>query len=91
MYRIEAPSNRIKQELKRTPRDIRARIAEAVRALAEDPRPDGIRQLEPDVYRLRVGQYRVIYKVLDDEQLVLIGRITRRGEATYRDVSQLFR
>jgi mRNA interferase RelE/StbE len=91
MYRIEAPSNRIKQELKRIPPDIRSRIAEAIRTLAEDPRPVGIRQLEPNVYRLRVGQYRVIYKVLDDERLVLIGRVTRRGEATYRDVSQLFR
>jgi mRNA interferase RelE/StbE len=91
MYRIEAPNNRIKQELKRIPQDIRSRIAEAVRALAEDPRPAGIRQLEPNVYRLRVGQYRVIYKVLDHERLVLIGRVTRRGEATYRDVSQLFR
>jgi len=91
MYRVEAPSNRIKQELKRIPGDIRSRIAEAIRALAEDPRPAGVRQLEPNVYRLRVGQYRVIYKVLDDEQLVLIGRVIRRGEATYRDVSQLFR
>ncbi len=91
MYRVEAPSSRIKRELKRTPGAIRPRLVAAIRALAEDPRPDGIRQLEPDVYRLRVGQYRVIYKVLDDEQLVLIGRVTRRGEATYRDVGQLFR
>jgi mRNA interferase RelE/StbE len=91
MYRVEAPSSRIKRDLTRIPQATRSRVAEAIRALAEDPRPDGIRQLEPDVYRLRVGQYRVIYKVLDDERLVLIGRVTRRGEATYRDVGQLFR
>ena len=90
MYRVEAPSSRIKREIKRIPPDVRPRIVEAVRALARDPRPDGIKQLEPNVYRLRVGQYRVIYKVLDDEHLVIIGRVARRGEATYRRVSKLF-
>ncbi|MFB0537590.1 MAG: type II toxin-antitoxin system RelE/ParE family toxin [Anaerolineae bacterium] len=47
-------------------------------------------QLEPDVYRLRVGDYRVICKVLDEERIILTGRIVRRSESTYRDLRRLF-
>ena len=60
-YRIETVSSRIKRELRRIPPSERQRIAEAVQALADNPRPSGVRQLEPGVYRLRVGDYRVIY------------------------------
>jgi mRNA-degrading endonuclease RelE of RelBE toxin-antitoxin system len=42
------------------------------------------------VYRLRVGDYRVIYKVFDKEQLVIIGRVARRSEKTYQDFEDLF-
>ena len=90
MYRIEAPSARLKRELRRIQRRDRARIAKAINALAENPRPHGIVQLAPDVYRLRVGSYRVIYKVLDEDKLVLIGRIARRSGSTYQDLGRLF-
>lgn len=90
MYQIESASSRIKRELRRIPPPYRTRIAKAVQALADDPRPPGVVQLEQDVYRLRVGDYRVIYKVLDEEQIILIGRIVRRSESTYRDLRRLF-
>jgi len=61
-----------------------------VQALADDPRPPGVVQLEQDIYRLRVGDYRVIYKVLDEERIILIGRIARRSESTYRNLRRLF-
>ena len=90
MYQIESASSRIKRELRRLPPSDMARIAEAVQALADDPRPPDIVQLEQDVYRLRVGDYRVIYKVLDEERIILIGRIVRRSEGTYRNLRRLF-
>jgi len=90
MYRVEAPSTRIKRELRRIPYHDRARIIKLIEALKEDPRPYGIVQLEPNVYRLRIGDYRVIYKVFDEERLVIIGRIVRRSEATYRGLKELF-
>ena len=90
MYRVEAPSTRIKRELRRIPPYDRARVIEVIEALKENPRPHSIVQLEPNVYRLRVGDYRVIYKVFDAEQLVIIGRVVRRSERTYRDVRDLF-
>lgn len=90
MYRVEAPSSRTERELRRVPPYDRERVIKAIAALAENPRPQGIVQLEPNVYRLRVGDYRVIYKVFDEEQLIIIGRIARRSEKTYRDVQDLF-
>ena len=90
MYRVEAPSSRTKRELRRVPPYDRERVIKAIEALAENPRPQGIVQLEPNVYRLRVGDYRVIYKVFDEERLIIIGRVARRSEKTYRDVQDLF-
>jgi mRNA interferase RelE/StbE len=90
MYQIESASSHIKRELRRIPLPDRMRITESVQALADDPRPPGVVQLEQDVYRLRVGDYRVIYKVLDEEQIILIGRLVRRSESTYRDLRRLF-
>jgi len=90
MYQIESASSHIKRELRRISPPDRVRIAEAVQALADDPCPPGIVQLEQDVYRLRVDDYRVTYKVLDEERIILIGRIARRSESTYRDLRRLF-
>jgi len=90
MYQIESASSRIKRELCRIPPPDRGRIAEAVQALVDEPRPPGVVQLEQDVYRLRVGDYRVVYKVLDEERIILIGWIARRSESAYRDLRRLF-
>ena len=89
-YRIETVNSRIKRELLRIPPLNRQRIAEAVQTLADDPRPPGVKQLELSVYRLRVGDYRVIYKVFDDEKVILIGRVAHRSENTYRALRRLF-
>jgi mRNA interferase RelE/StbE len=89
-YRVKFAGSRVKRELARVPQPDRDRIAQALRSLADAPRPYGIKQLGPGIYRLRVGNYRVIYRVLDDEYLVLIGRVARRSERTYRKWQQLF-
>lgn len=55
------------------PRD-RKRIGSAIDALAKDPRPRGAKKLsgtDAD-YRIRVGDYRVLYEIRDDEVLVLV-------------------
>jgi mRNA-degrading endonuclease RelE of RelBE toxin-antitoxin system len=90
MYRVEASSTRIKRELRSIPLHDRERVIQVIEALKENPRPHGIVQLEPNVYRLRIGENRVIYKVFDREQLVIIGRVARRSEKTYQDISGLF-
>ena len=89
-YRVDAARSRIRKQLKRIPKSDLQRIAKAVMALADDPYPPGALQLERDVYRIRVGNYRIIYKVFEDEKLVLIGRVVRRNKATYKGLRDLF-
>ena len=90
MYRIETTRSRIKRDLERMPAADRTRIAAAIALLSNTPRPAQAIQLEPGVYRIRAGEYRVIYKVYDDKELVLIGRIARRSESTYKGIGSLF-
>lgn len=57
--------------------------AEIVR-LKDDPRPPGCVKLEGHVFRVRAGDWRVIYAVFDAQKLVQIIRVARRCERTYR-------
>jgi len=71
----------------RLPRKDQARVLVALGGLAEDPRPAGcvaVKTAEKGTYRVRVGDYRVVYIVLDDEQVVIVTRVVRRSESTYR-------
>ena len=91
MYEIRVASSKVEKELAKIPRGDRERVVNEVRRLAENPRPSGIKALAPGIYRLRIGSYRVVYRVYDDEQIILIGRFARRSEGTYRDWEKLFR
>lgn len=60
----------------------RKRIFGRIDALQVDPRPSGCKKLQGanDLYRIRIGDYRVVYQVRDKELLVLIVRVGHRGE-----------
>ena len=86
MYRVEF-TRRARGQLTSLPKDTAARIARRIDALADDPRPRGFRKLtdvEVDLYRIRVGDYRVLYEIRDDVLIVLIVRVGKRDEALYR-------
>jgi mRNA interferase RelE/StbE len=60
-------------------------VRRAIDSLAEDPRPRGAQKLAGrDDYRIRVGDYRIVYTVVDAEQLVIVARIAHRREAYRR-------
>ncbi len=63
------------------------RIVRAVDMLKADPRPAGARSLVgyPDLWRIRVGDYRVIYTIRDAELLVLTLRVAHRS-SVYRSL-----
>ena len=89
MYRLEvSPAadrdiEKLKGQIRR--QDIE-RLREAVRSLAEEPRPQEVRKIRgaEKAYRIRVGSYRVVYEIYDNDSLVLILQIARRSETTYR-------
>jgi mRNA interferase RelE/StbE len=62
------------------------RLRNAIRSLAGEPRPQEVRKIRgtEKVYRIRVGNYRVVYDVYDTDNLVLILQAARRSEITYR-------
>ena len=73
------------KELQRLPSPVQRRIERAIDALAGVPRPPGCTKLagEEDLYRIRVGDYRVIYQLRDDRLLVVVVRVGPRG-SVYR-------
>ena len=61
------------------------RIETAIDGLAADPRPRGAAKLAGrDDFRVRVGDYRIVYAVDDTERLVLVARIAHRREVYRR-------
>ena len=63
-------------------RDIRYRIGSRIDALARDPRPPGTEKLSgtQDLYRIRIGEYRVIHPIRDKELRVLVVRVGHRKD-----------
>jgi len=87
-YRIEV-ERRAKKALRRLPVRDMERIIEAIDALSDTPRPPGclaVQNAPGGTYRIRVGAYRIIYVVIDREAVILIARITRRSEQTYKNL-----
>jgi mRNA interferase RelE/StbE len=64
------------------PKKDRQRIVASILALAEDPRPVGCEKLagQSDRYRIRVGRYRIVYSIIDDELLVHVVRVGHRKD-----------
>jgi mRNA interferase RelE/StbE len=80
-YRIEFTPRAVR-DLKALDRQVRARIANRIDALAENPHPQGIKKIvgEEELYRLRVGDYRILYQVKAKVLLVLIVAVGHRRE-----------
>ena len=77
---------RAKGEIDALPKAVGDRIVVAIDGLVDNPRPRTTRKIvgRENVYRIRVGRYRVIYEVNDDQRIVFITRVRIRTETTYR-------
>lgn len=73
--------------LKRLDGDTLERIRRSIRGLAVDPRPAGVKKLTgyDNLYRVRVGDWRILYAIEDDRLIVLVLEISTCGGA-YRDL-----
>jgi mRNA interferase RelE/StbE len=61
---------------------LQARILETLEQLTTNPRPNGVKKLSgvDNLYRLRVGDYRIVYALNDEQLLVLVVKIAHRRE-----------
>jgi mRNA interferase RelE/StbE len=80
-YAIEfVPSAR--GALKKLPREVQLRLSRRIALLSDDPRPTGSSKLKgrENLWRIRVGDYRVVYEVRDRVLLVLVVRVAHRRD-----------
>ncbi len=89
MYQLEL-TRRAQRELDKLRSDDLERVVAVIRGLGENPRPRGARKLGGLIYRIRVGNWRVVYAVFDRDQLVIVGKVARRSKHTYEGVNELF-
>lgn len=89
-YTLKFHSN-LEKQLLRIPSKERLRIVETLRSLALEPRPPGCVKLENNLYRVRQGSYRIIYGIFDTEIVVVICKVARRSEDTYKDIQPLLK
>jgi mRNA interferase RelE/StbE len=70
------------RQLEKLPRNLQKRIASRIEALHDDPFPSGCKKLfgESDTWRVRIGNYRVIYRVHRDVLLILVITIGHRRD-----------
>jgi mRNA interferase RelE/StbE len=80
-YSVEVSATAEKQ-IRRLERQDQIRVLRAVRDLAREPRPRGCRKLRgyEDVWRIRVGTFRILYSVESDRLLVLVLKVGRRKD-----------
>ena len=72
-----------RKELERLTRPVQLRVLRRIESLGSNPRPAGCRKLEgaDDLWRMRIGDYRVIYSIDDSRQLVDVSAVRHRSDA----------
>jgi mRNA interferase RelE/StbE len=80
-YRLEVRAS-VQKDLRRLPRADLERILSRIADLATDPRPPGCERLSGvPLWRIRQGDYRILYEVLDEVVTVIVVRVAHRREA----------
>lgn len=88
-YRVEFTATARKQ-LARLDTSVQTRILKVARLLAAEPRPPAARRLKADseLWRVRVGDYRVVYSIEGDRLVVAIARVGHRS-SVYRGLGDI--
>ena len=80
-YRIEVSAT-AERQIRKLPRADQLRVVRAVQALSTDPRPPGCRKLSgyEDVFRVRIGRYRVLYSIEGRRLVIIILKVGDRKD-----------
>ncbi len=90
MYEVRLRSKRVQRELDSLRESDLQRVLARMRALAHEARPRGCEKLHDEIYRVRVGDFRIIYLIDQQHKRIEVGAIRRRSEGTYKQVESLF-
>ena len=83
-YRIIVPKT-VQKQINKLPNTIQARVIESLLSLKETPRPsNSLKMKNSQGYRLRVGDYRVLYDIDDKTQTMTLRRVAHRRDI-YRE------
>jgi mRNA interferase RelE/StbE len=81
MYRVLL-ERAAEKDIARLSSEIHDRVIVAIQALAANPRPPGCRKLagSKNDWRIRVGDYRIVYEIADEIRIVRVNRVRHRRE-----------
>ena len=81
-YQIIIPQP-VQKQLKSFTKEIQTRLISATQLLMANPHPSGVKKLKgyENLYRIRVGDYRIIYEVKAKELIILLLNYTHRKDA----------
>jgi mRNA interferase RelE/StbE len=73
------------KEIESLPPKDRRRVVDKIQALANNPRPPGCEKLSgADKYRIRHGDYRILYEIVDRDLIITVVQVGHRREVYYR-------
>jgi mRNA interferase RelE/StbE len=81
VYQVEiAPA--AQRQIRKLTTDVQQKIIQRLEALAVDPYPAGVVKMrgEQSLYRVRLGDYRIIYEIQDEELLILVLKVGHRRD-----------
>ena len=81
-YTVVVPK-KVEKSLEKLPKSSRLRIKAALRFLEVEPRPSGVKKLKdvkPDTYRVRIGDYRILYHIFDEILVIEVIEIAPRKD-----------
>jgi mRNA interferase RelE/StbE len=90
VFEVRLRSKRVQRELGGLRGIDYERVVARLRALANTPRTQGCEKLYDDIYRVRVGDFRIVYLIDEKNKRIEVGGFRRRTERTYEGIEGLF-
>lgn len=86
-YRVKIKSSAQKEIPKLPSKDLRDKVVDIINDLYINPLPDDSKKIKGsnNIYRIRQGMYRIIYRIYKNELLVIVIRVRHRRDV-YRDL-----
>jgi len=84
MYEIEL-TRAARRDLENLPKEARKRVDAKIQLLARNPYPRGTKKLESNLFRVRVGDYRILYQIESQRIVITVIRIRHRRDV-YRSL-----